>query len=49
MFMCMNMSTHARMHRVLLLPQVSFNWTWSKGPLSGSGYGELALAGGPLD
>lgn len=29
--------------------QITFNWGWSKGPLSGSGYGELNLKGGSLD
>jgi hypothetical protein len=30
-------------------PQITFNWAWSKGPLSGSGYGDLNLQGGSLD
>jgi hypothetical protein len=29
--------------------QITFDWGWSKGPLSGSGYGELSLQGGALD
>eukprot|EP00775_Hariotina_reticulata_P004734 gene4734-4984_t len=32
-----------------LTAQITFNWAWSKGPLSGSGYGELSLEGGSLD
>eukprot|EP00879_Flechtneria_rotunda_P011137 GHRR01011635.1.p1 GENE.GHRR01011635.1~~GHRR01011635.1.p1 ORF type:complete len:185 (+),score=44.71 GHRR01011635.1:206-760(+) len=32
-----------------LTAQITFNWAWSKGPLSGSGYGELSLKGGSLD
>ncbi len=28
---------------------VTFNWAWSKGPLSGSGYGDISLRGGSLD
>jgi hypothetical protein len=29
--------------------QITFDWAWSKGPLSGSGNGALALQGGSLD
>ncbi|KAF6254202.1 phosphorylated CTD interacting factor 1 WW domain-containing protein [Scenedesmus sp. NREL 46B-D3] len=32
-----------------LTAQITFDWGWSKGPLSGSGYGELSLQGGALD
>jgi hypothetical protein len=33
----------------LIQLQITFDWGWSKGPLSGSGYGELSLQGGALD
>jgi hypothetical protein len=29
--------------------QITFDWAWSKGPLSGSGNGAIALEGGSLD
>lgn len=32
-----------------LTAQITFDWAWSKGPLSGSGNGALSLAGGSLD
>ena len=36
---------------VICLPitQITFEWAWSKGPLGGSGQGELFLEGGALD
>jgi hypothetical protein len=33
----------------LILLQVSFNWGWDKGILSGSGYGDLSLTDGAID
>jgi hypothetical protein len=37
------------MFTCVLLLQITFDWGWSKGPLSGSGFGELSLQGGALD